>query len=187
MVDLWGPAATELSGMSARHRVAFAAATVQRCAPGFTGLTRWRRADHEFFAETVEFLWAMAAGGQVTGMSTRRARLNRFREMRKRRESGGKRFFVEQAVYLLDYALDTVEGDPEGVTNTIKAVLHMMDGFDQDLGESDNVDRELGHERQVLEWLRRSPALTVEDVVSLRRQASVDSEMVRAAVQRRRR
>ncbi|GAA0373270.1 hypothetical protein GCM10009541_14590 [Micromonospora gifhornensis] len=184
MVDDWASAAKELSGLSARHRVAFVAATVQRGAPAFTDLIRRRRADHEFFAETVGFLWAVAAGAEATAIPARRARLNKFKEMRAKPEADDERFFAEQAVFLLDYALDTVEGDRDGATSTIKCALHMMDGFDQDLGEDDNYDRELGVQERVLQELRLSAIPSADEVSELRCQALLDAELTRAAVRR---
>jgi hypothetical protein len=164
--------------------VAFAAAVVQRGAPGFTDQIRRRRSDHEFFAETVEFFWTVAAGGEPTAIPARRQRLNKFKEMRAKPEADDERFFAEQAVFLLEYALDAVEGDPDGVTNVIKCALHMMDGFDQDLGETGNYDRELRFEERVLQELRRSPALSAEEVASIRASALQEAETTRAAVGR---
>jgi hypothetical protein len=175
----------ELSRLSARHRVAFVAAAVQRAAPGFTGQIRWRRSDREFFAGTVAFLWDVAAGADPAGTPARLARLEEFREMRATRESDGRRFFAEQAVFELGYALDTVGGDPDGVTNVLKCALHLMDGLDQDLGDVGACDREVQTWREVLSGLAGAPELTAAQVAAIQEQAVRDAEQTRAAVSRR--
>jgi hypothetical protein len=177
--------AVALSRLSARHRVAFVAAAVQRAAPGFTEQIRWRRTDREFFAATVAFLWDVAAGADPAGTPARLARLEEFREMRAKRESSGRRFFAEQAVFQVGYALDAVGGDPDGVTNVLKCALHLMDGFDQDLGESGADDREVRTWREVLKGLVEAPELTAARVTAIREQAVRDAGWTRAAVRRR--
>ena len=74
VVNDWAAAATELSGLCAWHRVAFVAAAVQRGAARFTDQIRRRRSDHEFFTETVDFLWAVTAGAEPTALPARSLR-----------------------------------------------------------------------------------------------------------------
>jgi hypothetical protein len=175
---------TDLNGLTRVHRIAFAAACVERIANGFLDADDGRPEDDRLFRESIEFMWTVDDSDRQL-IEDYRERLTRFPEIADEDEAEDRAFYAECAVVALLYALDVAAGLEGAAVNLMKRMHHMADALDLDLGtDGTNLQAELACQRRDVSTLLKVATLAASDLLEIRSRAIQDREALGAAFSR---